>query len=281
MDYRFPSPPRVPENDDVYRLVVRAVDRAGNAQESTITWSVNRFGSTYLLSDDTQAMIGQGYVRSANLCDLSIQEINPSGINESDVLVSLTQGMRSVTLLQGKDYTLQIQEDQGWQTCDYRISKDCFASDGLYQLSLCSTDAAGNASMNIMDEKAAEVAFTVDDTPPIISLANAGEKGLGSDSHPVRFSVEDNGKVSHVAASAQGQPVSLQDDENGWTLAPVEGEDLHAITIEARDAAGNVATQQVPLGSASPQSLQYVPLIALSAVLALLIIIGRKRLHPT
>lgn len=281
MDYRFPSPTRVPENDDVYCLVVRAVDRAGNIQERAATWSVNRFGSTYLLSDDTQAMIGQGYVRSENLCDLSIQEINPSGINESDVLVSLTQGMRSVTLVQGEDYTLQTQEDQGWQTCDYRISKDCFASDGLYQLSLRSTDAAGNASMNIMDEKAAEVAFTVDDTPPIISLVNAGEEGLGSDSHPVRFSVEDNGKVSHVAALAQGEPLSVQDDGNGWTLTPVEGVDLHAITIEARDAAGNVTTQQVPLGSASPQPLQPVPLIALSAVLALLIIIGRKRLHPT
>ena len=140
----------------MYRLAVTARDRAGNEEVRTITWSVNRFGSTYMLHDDVRDMVSKGYLRSADMRDVCITEMNPSGVDERSVAISMTHGMRTRTLTRGQDYSLTPQTGALWPTYEYRIRKECFASDGLFQVMLHSTDVAGNASLSTMDGKAAD-----------------------------------------------------------------------------------------------------------------------------
>ncbi len=257
MSCSFPDPAYTPENDDVYQLRVSAVDRAGNAASKTVTWSVNRFGSTYLLSEDTDALLSQRYVRSEDLRDVRIQEVNPSGWGTSSALVSLSAGTRNITLDEGVDYMVQPCAEGGWPAREYVVGKDCFAADGLYQLALRSTDAAGNASMNTVEgassgrTHAAEVVFAVDDTAPLVTFSGFGERHIAASAHEVGFTVEDNGEVAQAVVRVNGQEAAsfgqseLAADDGARVLLEESSSD-QAVIVEAVDAAGNVTVQTSP-----------------------------------
>lgn len=257
MSCSFPDPAYAPENDDVYQLRVSAVDRAGNTASKTVTWSVNRFGSTYLLSEETDALLSQRYVRSEDLCDVRIQEVNPSGWDASSALVSLSAGTRNATLAEGVDYTVQPCAEGGWPAREYVVEKSCFAADGLYQLALRSTDAAGNASMNTMDgtssgrTHAAEVVFAVDDTAPLVAFSGFEERRIAASLHEAGFTVEDNGEVAQAVVRVNGQEVASFDRgelaAGGSAHVVLDESDAdQALTVEAVDAAGNVTVQTSP-----------------------------------
>ena len=49
-------------------------DRAGNETEDSVIFSVNRFGSVFVLSDDTQELVDKYYTNEEQ--DLVVTEIN-------------------------------------------------------------------------------------------------------------------------------------------------------------------------------------------------------------
>jgi len=163
------------ECDGVYSLNVRAVDMAGNESTSSATWSVNRFGSTYLLSDDTKALLGK-CVQPSKLNEVEIVEINPSGFDETQTGVEIVRDAVNERLEPGSELEIIYSHEQGWNTCTYRIGKDAFSGDGIYQVLLHSKDYADNVSENTMPEKdqtrtsPVDIRFAVDGTPPIASF---------------------------------------------------------------------------------------------------------------
>ena len=251
------SPATEPEHDDIYQIEVHAQDMAGNVTTKTIAWSVNRFGSTYALDDETRAMVDQGYLRSEEVQDIRITEVNPSGIDEDGVMVSLAKGPTNRTLMQGADYFLAAKGASGWPAYEYVIPKSTFAADGPYQVTLHSTDEAGNASMNTLNGKSAdrveplEVRFAVDDTAPLISFSGCAERAYPDSFHEVGFDVEDNGKLHHARVLVNGQEEKMLDAE---ALADPDErkiiiyEDAHdqVVTVEAYDWAGNREIQDSP-----------------------------------
>ncbi len=249
--------PVIPESDSVYRLAVTARDRAGNEEVRTITWSVNRFGSTYMLHDDVRDMVSKGYLRSADMRDVCITEMNPSGVDERSVAISMTHGMRTRTLTRGQDYSLTPQTGALWPTYEYRIRKECFASDGLFQVMLHSTDVAGNASLSTMDGKAAdrsntaEVIFSVDDTPPLVTFNGISERTISGQSHTVGFSVEDNAEVARAVVSVNGAATRTLDadalaDPASCKVSLSAGDADQVVSVEAFDKAGNRTVQTSP-----------------------------------
>lgn len=251
------DPARTPENDNVYRVEVNARDMAGNTETKVVDWSVNRFGSTYILDESTQDMVGRKYLRTEDTRDVRITEINPSGLNEDDVLVSLTSGTKNDTLQRGEGYSFQANDANGWPAYDYTISKDNFASDGTYQVTLHSTDAAGNSSMNTMERKSsdrsssAEVVFSVDNTAPIVTFNGIEGGQISESSHDVGFSIEDNMKLDRAIVRVNGEKVSTLDGEalaNPENLKVTLGESAEdqIVTVEAYDMANNMDPQDSP-----------------------------------
>lgn len=257
ISYTCADPARSPENDNVYRIEVNALDLAGNAETKVVDWSVNRFGSTYVLDGDTQDMVDRKYLKTEDTRDVRITEINPSGINEDEVLVSLASGAKNSTLQRDQDYTFQPHTANDWPAYEYVISKSNFASDGTYQVMLHSTDAAGNASMNTMDNKSsdraasAEVIFSVDNTAPIVTFNGFNDGSVSANEHEVGFSIEDNTKLDRAVIRLNGEKVKTLDgeeleDPDNLKLTLTERGENQMLTVEAYDKANNMDPQDSP-----------------------------------
>lgn len=253
----FSDPAHEPENDNVYRLEVTARDLAGNAASRTVEWSVNRFGSTFVLDDRAQQMVSKGYLRQEELSDIRICELNPSPLDDHAFSVSMTKGMQNITLDEGVDYSAQVDSQDGWSVRECVVRKGLFDADGLYQLTVRSADAAGNASMNLLAgtsedrTHAADIIFTVDDTPPVITFSGFEANPVRSLSHEVVVAVDDNAKMDRAVAHVEGGASGVSEDvvldgAGSLHLTLSESGDDQAISVEAHDAAGNMAVKQSP-----------------------------------
>lgn len=247
----FPNPSKTKGNDGVYTMTVTATDRAGNSSSQAVTWSVNRFGSTYVLSDETRAMSGS-YLRSEKLPDIKVSEINPSGLDESQTALELTRDTQTTTLKKGSDYEVAARDEGGWHEYDYTVKRDAYAGNGTYRLLLHSRDTAGNISENTMDGKGsgasgAQLDFAVDDVSPLTSFVGlaSGSSYEGAD-YTAKVAVDDNLKLDHAVIKVNGQTYATLDKkalESSDTHDVVlkQGPDRQSVEVEAYDAAGNVS----------------------------------------
>ena len=249
----MPNPANVAESDGVYRLTVNAKDLAGNAQTQTLDWSVNRFGSTYIVSDPTKVIVSKKYVKSSDMNDVVITEINPSGVDENSATAKVAKGTNTQTIQKGQGFQFaSAGETNGWPAFSYTIAKSQYSSDAMYQTIVSSTDSAGRASDNTMAEKSsdrknsADVSFAVDNTAPIVSFSGFDEEVVAGKSHDVNAYVEDNMKLDHATIEVNGEEVQtlsasdLSHKDHKITLA--ESGDVQKVTVKAYDAAGNVSS---------------------------------------
>ncbi len=97
--FTYPLLARTEDNDGVYVLSVSATDRTGNASDpASITFSVNCFGSVFLLaSDDTIRLAESGYTSDAP--DILIKEINVNQLKEQTMTLSYNNSNQKL----GKD----------------------------------------------------------------------------------------------------------------------------------------------------------------------------------
>ena len=244
----------VAENDGVYRVTVNAKDLAGNTQTQTLDWSVNRFGSTYVVSNPTRGIISKKYVKNSDMTDVLITEINPSGIDESSASAKVVRGTSTQEVQRGDDFTFGAAEDaNGWPAYSYTIAKGEYATDAMYQTIVSSVDSAGRISDNTMAEKSydrnnsADVTFAVDNTAPIVTFSGFDEAIVAGSSHKVTAHVEDNMKLDHAVIEVNGKETkTLSEDDlksKGHEIELHESSDTQKVTVTAYDAAGNVVTQ--------------------------------------
>lgn len=245
------NPAKTKGNDGVYTLTVQAVDLAGNTESEAVTWSVNRFGSTYVISDNTGKMLDQ-YLKSAKTTDVKVTEINPSGLDDNKTSVELTRDTKNTTLKSGDNYTTDANTASGWSEYNYTVSKSNYDKDGAYRVLFHSEDAAGNSSENTMEGKnakksgaAAEINFAVDDTAPIASFVDLASNGKYEESsHKAKVSFEDNLKLSKAQIKVNGKTVAT------FTADQLEKSPIREFTLDgssskqdvsvvAWDAAGN------------------------------------------
>jgi hypothetical protein len=215
------------ENDDVYVMTSTITDKAGNEVTDVRMFSVNRFGSTYLFSEDTEAIIG-AYLNSPQDC--TVIEINPSGIQENETTVSLKLNSETRTLAKGADYRLEGDNRITlWTDYTYTIPAQQFSDDGHYELFFRSIDLAGNLSENTMENKwlhrvseswqaagvnassansslydrytregSAYLPFVLDETDPKGSFANLNEGAVLTANMELRVNFEDNIAYDHA-----------------------------------------------------------------------------------
>ena len=166
--FEFKSFAKTRDNDDIYTLYVKIVDLAGNESTQRITFSVNRFGSTYDMSDATKAINGK-YIKDP--VDIVVSEANPNDLVESKVMIY--KNNTPVILNSGVDYDVKKTGGNGeWNEYTYVIHSDNFKDDGVYSVYVYSVDEAGNVSENTLDTKAAALQFGVDNSEPNIVVSN-------------------------------------------------------------------------------------------------------------
>lgn len=245
------NPAKTKGNDGVYTLTVQAIDLAGNTESEAVTWSVNRFGSTYVISDNTGKMLDQ-YLKSSKTTDVKVTEINPSGLDDNKTSVELTRDTKNTTLKSGDNYTTDANTASGWSEYNYTVSKSNYDKDGAYRVLFHSEDAAGNSSENTMEGKnakksgaAAEINFAVDDTAPIASFVDLASNGKYEESsHKAKVSFEDNLKLSKAQIKVNGKTVATftadQLEKNPIREFTLDGSSSKQdVTVVAWDAAGN------------------------------------------
>lgn len=224
---------KIRSNDDVYTATCYVRDLAGNVSEDKVTFSVNRYGSNYIIEKDspTDQLISKGFTNTPQT--VQITEINVDPLTEYGVKKTLKESRGSqkdgtTELEEGSDYQAVRSSNTGWVEMNYSVDSRNFEDEGLYELEVTSTDGAGNSNSNKtirMDNDQKEetpVRFFVDKTVPECyftgveanSIYNATERAIG-----IHFS--DNTSVSHAALYINDE---LRQEYGAEELAEMDGE---------------------------------------------------------
>lgn len=235
--YTYANFEQVKSVDDIYTLTVALTDFAGNETTMTISFSVNRYGSVYDLSK-VESIISK-YLQNEQ--DIVFTETNVDSLDREGIIVKFTKNGTPTTLVEGTDYTVDVNGGNGeWSVYTYTISKDLFADDGTYSISIYSVDAAGNINENIDESKKAEIVFGIDKTAPVIVPIDL-ESGR---QYPVEgktasIEIKDNLVLEKVKIYLNGEEIEYTVDDETYTFFIPESNSVQAVKIVATDSAGN------------------------------------------
>lgn len=270
---------RIKENDDLYTLTAAITDKAGNVTEQSVTFSVNRFGSVYVFSDDTEKLLDNYYAKEEQ--DLVVTEINVDTLVNNGI--SYGRDGELVNLEKGSDYTVKESgSDVSWKEYQYTINKENFEEEGHYTVTIDSEDRATNVQNNKVKDR--EINFVIDKTAPsvVITGVENGEQ-YRADSRDMTVNVADNmamGTVDIYLGDGITPVKSYNENlikQNGGALTYTIGnaDEFQDVRAVARDAAGNEAeTEGISVLVTSNLLIQYVnntPLLVGSIIVILLI----------
>ena len=224
--------------DDIYTLTARETDFAGNETEQSITFSVNRFGSVYVLDDSLKEIEGT-YIKEP--IDIVLTETNVDSLSMDTIKITVSANGEPKNLEEGTDYTITSVGGNGsWSQYTYKIDKSVFQGDGSYLVTVYSEDNAGNINENINESKQAEIGFGVDGTAPVIVPINIEEgQSYNTQNYEATVSVIDNLVLQDIKVILNGQTLSYTQDEDNISFSIPESDKRQTVAISAKDAAGN------------------------------------------
>lgn len=279
-----------PEMDDVYTLRAEVTDLAGNVDEKSVVFSVNRFGSNFIFGKSTEEFLDKYYSNKEQ--DLVVTEINVDTLVHNGI--SYGRDGELVTLDQGSDYTVKASGSEAtWKSYEYTIKAENFEKEGLYNVTIDSTDRATNVVNNKVKE--ANIEFVIDKTKPnlVITGIEDGEQ-YRAESRDVTIAVTDNVAMDNM-------DVFVDDDKNpaksygADTIMKQRGEiifqlgsasDFQNVKAVAVDAAGNVAetdnfrvlvTSNIFVQFIRNTTLVICTAAGLAALIIIIILLARKK----
>ena len=244
--------------DGVYTLICSATDKAGNESKKEIVFSINRNGSTFYISEDTQKLIDNIYVQKVTK-PIVISEINVNPIKEQSVMVNGIALEESAN-----EYKANKSGGKGkWNEVSYVINESNFSEEGDYSVVICSTDENGtNAYSDIKDNK---IEFVVDQTEPRIIIGGIeSDKTYKADKKDIEIMpLDEGGKLkscSVIVRDKEGKDLIdrfdmqgdklleyLDKNEGKIKLSIPSGEGIEVV-VEAKDCAiaedGSVHTKE-------------------------------------
>ena len=230
----------VQSEDDIYTLTAAAADAAGNVTTESIMFSVNRFGSNYYFSKDSEKFLNSRYHKKGQ--DITIYEVNVDELKEYGITVNHNGTATKLT----KDmYTVEDVTGNGeWKTYKYVIKAECFEDEGMYEITVDSTDAAGNRQDNKL--KNSPIGFVIDQTPPSVVITGVEDDAVyDQTSRKITFRVSDDQAVGELTIYVNGKEVAKYSAEQLIEMdGKVEYELKEAgkwqtVTAKVTDAAGN------------------------------------------
>ena len=286
------------KNDGVYILTAKVTDLAGNDTTKTVTFSVNRFGSTYVAYDTaTQKLLDVGYGKTAPT--IKIQEINPNEIRNEKVVLST--GSESVTLKKGTDYTVETTTGKDcWNGALYSVKASVFEkngklAEGSYELTFFSEDSANHSNSNRANEAGLPVRFTLDTSAPVVVITGVdnGDR-IRAASRDVTLFYSDSSGIKEIIIYLDGKEYlrlsaeELAKHPDSYTFTVDQSNSGRVLSVKVLDAADNeVKTDDIRFFLNSSAFLQYLHnavllaitgvVLALAIVLAILLIRRKKR----
>ncbi len=242
----------VAENDGIYTLTVKLFDKVGHVSESSIKFTVNRFGSVYEYNEELYALIENGgaYVQSVAE-DLVITEYNADKLIADSLVITATLDGRPLSELAYE--TTPIANEQvtpgqsGWYQYQYTLDKANFEADGVYRIAVASKDATGNQPENTNYDDM-DILFRVDTTAPeLTSVTGLSEAIINAQDVTVNYNIYDAIGLKSIAVYVNGEQegdviTDFSTDANNFdgsfTLAESSG--VQTVRLVVEDLAGNV-----------------------------------------
>lgn len=189
-EYVFNNIPDKADFDDIYTIKASAKDSASNKVEKDFRFSVNRYGSTFMLDEGTGSIVGK-YISKAQ--DIVISEVNANKHSEP-YSVYITKDSEMAVLKDNVDYKVEYAGgDDEWSEYKYIIYAKNFEDDGRYTVSIHSVDEAGNINVSTSEKKNSYLEFCVDTTQPLcIPLNLSANSAYKGERLEAKMSVSDN-----------------------------------------------------------------------------------------
>lgn len=231
--------------DDVYTLTAQVSDLAGNTDEKSVTFSVNRFGSNFIFGTSTEAFLDQYYSNKEQ--DLVVTEVNVDTLVHNGISYGLDGEL--VNLTKGTDYTVKESGNEAsWKSYEYTIKAANFEKEGLYNVTIDSKDRAKNEVNNKVKE--ANIEFVIDKTKPTVVITGVEDDGqYRTNNRDITIAVADNVAMDRLDVQVDGtdsqsrsydaKEIQKQKGEIPFSLA--SSSNWQEIKAAAVDAAGNTA----------------------------------------
>ena len=230
--YKYRDFAEVLENDGIYNFTVELSDKAGNSTSKSVTFSVNRFGSTFRTTDEpTKNLFKSGYTNAEQ--DIVVEEINVSPLTKHSVTLAKSGG-NSTELVENTDYKFTSSNNGNeWCKSVYTVNKKNFSDEAAYTVTIMSVDKAKNTNNNRMadsslsteqkNKRECAISFVVDKTSPLVSITGIKDNELYKEaSKKVKIVCEDdNLDKSKLVVTldnkklAEGEDYTIVDDKDG------------------------------------------------------------------
>ena len=238
--YNVPDFEYVKDADDIYELNIITTDRAGNESSESISFTVNRFGSDYAVSDENIYLNGS-FVTGTG--EIVIIENNLDEITAREIY--LTHNGITETL---DDNDLSIMSEKltdGRLRYFYLLPKEIFLTDGVYELNIRSEDYVGNIGDTRRTSESL-LTFTVDNTEPtVISLNIKDDISINADHYMTGFVISDKYGISSVTGYVGDSEAAVTYENGNYYLDIPEDNIAKDIKITATDNAGNTYTMVI------------------------------------
>ena len=269
--YKYRDFAEVLENDGIYNFTVELSDKAGNSTSKSVTFSVNRFGSTFRTTDEpTEKLIKNGYTNAEQ--DIVVEEINVSPLTKHSVTLAKSGG-NSTELVENTDYKFTSSNNGNeWCKSVYTVNKKNFSDEAAYTVTIMSVDKAKNTNNNRMassslsteqkNKREYAISFVVDKTSPLVSITGIKDNELYKEaSKKVKIVCEDdNLDKSKLVVTldnkklAEGKDYTIVDDKDGSIAGMLTAEIVlkaetggikENLKVTVGDLAGNTGEKSV------------------------------------
>lgn len=232
----------LPEKDGVYTVKVQVTDDKGQVSEKTITYAVNKNGSTYdWLNKD---MNGAYYQRLSE--DLKLSEHSTTRLDTSKTKFTFTLDGKVVTVDASLVKVDEKKEEDGSYTYTYTFNKDGFKENGVWSISVATVDVDGHASSS---NASVQFQFVLDSIVPELKIEGITNNGkYNAAKHQFKVLVKDNIGLARVRVMINGKVYEFTKEEllKGEKVLDLENSDTpYSIEVEVVDLAGNTTTQKI------------------------------------
>lgn len=230
------------ENDGIYMLNAHIKDKAGNEKDENKLFSVNRFGSNFMITDATTKDLVENKIYTNDAPDIQITEINVNPVTNTKIQVKRDDSNNE--LAKGSDFEVSQKSgnSRSWYAYDYKIYKKNFDNEGGYSLTVSSTDTFKKVISNrtaYTDKTNPElnhskpVEFVVDKTAPIVTISGLESEYYEESSRDVTV-ICDDANITSDNLTVQFDNEDFKDYTISETSANIE------LNLKLESANGNI-----------------------------------------
>ena len=232
----------LPEKDGVYTVKVQVTDDKGQVSEKTITYAVNKNGSTY---DWLNKDVNGAYYQHLSE-DLKLSEHSTTRLDTSKTKFTFTLDGKVVTVDASLVKVDEKKEEDGSYTYTYTFNKDGFKENGVWSISVATVDVDGHASSS---NASVQFQFVLDSIVPELKIEGITNNGkYNAAKHQFKVLVKDNIGLARVRVMINGKVYEFTKEEllKGEKVLDLENSDTpYSIEVEVVDLAGNTTTQKI------------------------------------